>query len=1017
MQDAHIYEHRIRRLIDAVYAKRYSRNTPLAASYIYDQDAPIPYARVRRARFKPIRVGQQWGKLWGSAWFRFEGRVPAACRGREVVALLDIGAEGCVFVDGEPLLGLTDKPANKPYAGKRLVPLFKKAAGGERVAILVEAGANQLFGANAGRQFALKCAELVCPDRRVWRLEMDLRTLQSLMEAQEPNTPRRNKLLYGLNEVANRWDDGRGVDTCLTVTRELLAQPAQASASTAYSIGHAHLDLGWLWPVRETKRKGARTFSTALQLMKEYPEYKFGASQAQLYEWIRQNHPGLYKRVQKAVKARRWECQGAMWAEPDMNIAGGEALVRQCLYGKALFRKDFGVDVTNLWLPDVFGYSAALPQILKKCGVDYFMTQKISWNETNTFPHHTFYWEGIDGTRILTHFLPTNTYNADNMPRALAAADKRFAQNDVSSEFLNLYGIGDGGGGPSRIHVEIGLRQQNLEGAPRFKFSFAEDFFRKIARIPAEKLPVWVGELYLELHRGTYTTQGLMKRYNRQLELRLRDVEFLCALAGLRPKAELDRIWQDTLLHQFHDILPGSSIGWVYRDAHAVSQRHLAALESIRDRALARLHGAPAGGRGSHAVYVVYNTLSWDRTETVRIPAGRGARAVTGAHGATLPAHRCGDELECRVCVPAMGYTTLTLGQTAPNGSDLAPLKASRSVLENAFIRVRLGADGTIVSLFDKQAGRETLAGPANELLLWEDDPRAWDAWDISHYYRETAPAKAKRTAVELEHRSPFSACIKQTLKVGRSVIEQRIGITAGSKCVLIRNTVDWHEAHRMLRVSARPAVQSAEASFEIQYGTLRRPTHANTSWDRARFEVCAHRFVDLSQPDHGFALINDCKYGHYVRGNTLDLTLLRSPKKPDPDADIGRHTFTFGYLPHQGTLVESDVLRVAHALNSPLLVAPAGRAPAQRAKSFYRLEGEHVKIEAVKPAEDGKGIVLRLYETAGSTARVRLHAADGWNRLQETDLLEKPIGKPAGAGRSKTLTFKPFEIRTFVLT
>jgi len=1011
MLDQQIYEQRIRKLIQEVTRQRYGQYEPLSASYIYDQNSPIPYTRALKQKYKPIAIGTQWGKLWGSGWFTFEGTIPVSYKGKKAVALIDVGGEGCVFRDGEPMIGLTNKRARNMLTDKQIVPLADKAQGGESVSLLVEVAANELFGSQGEQQFILNSAHLACLNEDNWQLEMDLQILRSLMRACEEKSPRRNRLLRGLNEIANVWNEGKGVIACLEISRDLLSPKANASSNTVYSIGHAHLDLGWLWPVRETRRKGGRTFATALQMIEEYPDYKFGASQPQLYEWIKKDFPALFKRVKNAVAEKRWECQGAMWVEPDMNVTGGESLVRQCLYGKRFYKTEFGVNVRNLWLPDVFGYSASLPQILKKCGVDFFMTTKISWNETNTFPHHTFMWEGIDGTRILTHFLPTNDYNGSNLPHHLSDAEKRYAQNDISSEFMNLFGVGDGGGGPGRIHIEYGIRQKNVEGSPKFRFAFADQFFKKIDRIPKSMLPLWVGELYLELHRGTYTTQARMKRYNRLLELRLRDVEFLSSLTAFWPKVDLDRIWKNMLLNQFHDILPGSSIDLVYRDAHRDSERHLNTLNGLQDAALKALHGQAA----SSCTYLIYNTLSWDRICQVNLPAQKNLTSVENHQGHSLPVVRNGEYLTCRLQVPAMGYTTVILKETPPVSGK--KLKASVSFLENDVIRVRMDTRGRIVSIFDKEENREALSGPANELMLWEDKPSNWDAWDINHYYRETLPAAPRRVSVRVDACSALEASIIQSFSIGNSSIEQRMSIEAGSKLVRIDNRVNWNEDHKMLRVSAQPAVYANQASFEIQYGTIKRPNHENTSWDRAKFEVPGHRFADLSQEDYGFAVINDCKYGHYVQGNTMDLTLLRSPKAPDRKADIDEHKFIFGYLPHRGRLETSNVLRIAHELNTPVIPWPVKDVPAEPVKSWYRLSDTTIKIEAVKRAENGKGIIIRLYETRGSGAAVRLEAADGWKSLFTATMLEKRENKIAGKGNVVDLRFQPFEIKTLLLT
>jgi alpha-mannosidase len=1095
MENTKIYLRRIKKFHDHVYSLRYSDPEPLVGSYIYDGKNPIPFENVETAKFRPIAPGKSWGKLWGSAWFRFKGAVPDRYSGKEVVALIDTGSEACVFKDGTPWMGLTRKRIGRDEIHiKRRIPLHEAATGGEPVDLLIEAGANGLFGANEpDTEFILRQAELACFDKRIWQFALDVDFLIQIIEALPERSPRRNKLLYGLNQVVNEWREGFGFDTCNRIIRSLYKSKAADSSMTAWSVGHAHLDLGWLWPVRETRRKGGRTFATALRMIEEYPEYKFGASQPQLYAWIKEDYPDLYSQVKQAVVDGTWECQGAMWVEPDMNITGGEALVRQCLYGKRFYQEEFGIDVDHLWLPDVFGYSAALPQILKKSGVDIFMTQKISWNETNTFPHHTFYWQGIDGTRILTHFLPANNYNVNNRVGQLVDAEARFAQSYVQDDFLNLYGTGDGGGGPSRLHIEYGLRAGDVEGVPKFKFAFASDFFKKIAKTNPSTLPVWAGELYLELHRGTYTTQGKMKRLNRKLELALRNTEFLAALAALTdsqtetldtqwidrskttgrpyayPKDRLDTVWKDTLLNQFHDILPGSSIGWVYSDAHRLSEKNLGVLSEILSEALEGIHGPKPeskarskGTRGSRSEiqhgterhhFIVYNTLSWDRHTHLELPLSDNPLSGTDidsewvlrdGEGRLLPMIRNGSMLETQAILPSMGYTVLSLepfsetNDTAGTTSETkyASVKQTKRtlVLENEWIRVTISAiDGTIDSIFDKRHDRESLAGAANRLMLWEDIPYSWDAWDISSYYRQTTPSQAVLQDQRVEIDSSLHVAVRQRLTVGNSEIRQTIHLYHNSPQIVLRNTVDWHEDNKMLRVQAETCISSPEATYEIQYGTVRRPTHENTSWDAAKFEVAGHRFADLSQVDYGFAVLNDCKYGHYIRDNIVDLTLLRSPKKPDPDADMGTHEFVFAYLPHQGGFTDSDVLEQAHELNSPPIVRPITTPPAKSYLSYFSVfedgnagaggigeqpDGElsSVKIEVVKAPEDGDGMIVRLYEAVGRTARIRLSSGLEWNSVTEVDLLERPMRKPFKKGLDTVLKFSPYEIRTFRL-
>lgn len=1028
---------RIRAFHKRISPYRYTKSIKLEASFIYNGEKPIPYKQALSGDYKTIQTGEKWGDLWGSAWFRFEGTVPGNFAGREVMALIDVDGEAAVFEGSDPVMGLTYKPEEKQIHVKRRVPLFREAAGGEKVALLVEAGANTLFGNSSPAggvpddkdAYILKQAEIVCFNRDIWELALDIEVLLGLAESVPSTSPRYRKILSGLNRTANIWREGEGLKECRRITRELLDRRAHASAMTAWSVGHAHMDLAWLWPVRETRRKAGRTFSTALKLMEEYPAYCFGASQPQLYQWVKEDYPGLYSRIGEAVKKGNWECQGAMWVEPDMNLTGGESLVRQCLYGKAFFREEFGVDVTNLWLPDVFGYSAALPQILKKCGVDSFVTQKISWNDTNRFPWHTFHWEGIDGTLLLSHFLPTNTYNCSNEPRKLAAAENRFSQSDTQDDFLNLYGVGDGGGGPSRKHIEFARRMADTEGVPKVKMAVADEFFGKVGRTPAEELPIWSGELYLEFHRGTYTSQALIKKYNRRLELLLRDVEFLSVLGKRDNGKVLEKYWKNTLLNQFHDILPGTSIGQVYLDAHTLAEQTLEGLETEKEIALAELFG-PENLKTSLSSgefgYILINTLSWERCEIIRLPLPEEKSfTLTGPQGKAIPWKRSGKMMEFPALIPSMGYTTISVTPTVTDikeESSETPACHIREtsdgglMMENPFLDVKISEEGTIDSIFDKEEKREILSGPTNRLLLWEDRPYSYEAWEISHYYRETTPEQARLTKRKICRDTPFGTALSLSFRIGDSIIDQILTLDRTSRMIRIDSTVDWRETRKMLRVEAETTLRAREASYEIQFGTVKRPTHKNSSWDQAMFEVPAQRFADLSRPDYGLAVVNDCKYGYSIRENIIDLALLRSPKAPDPEADMRVHTFSYGYYPHKGDLNHSDVLQRAHDFNSSLTVVPAGQLPAEREKSFYSVTGNQVKIETVKKAESGKGIILRLYETAGTNARIELHSHTAWERIDETDLLENITVNIAGRDLKTQLEFKPFEIRTFLL-
>ena len=792
----------------------------------------------------------------------------------------------------------------------------------------------------------------------------------------------------------------------------MLNYRANNSSPTAYSIGHAHLDLAWLWPIRETRRKAGRTFSTALRLLETYPQYKFGASQAQLFQWVKEDYPQLYSQMKKAINEKKWEIQGAMWVEPDMNIPTGESLIRQCLYGKKFWKEEFGLDIKNLWLPDVFGYSAALPQILKKCNIDVFMTQKISWNETNEFPFNTFYWEGIDGTEILTHFLPTNDYNLANMPSQLIAAANRYKENYISDEFLNLYGIGDGGGGPSREHIEMGIRQQDLEGVPKFKFAFARDFFKKIKKIPQDNLPKWKGELYLELHRGTYTTQALMKKYNRKLELKLRDLEFFNAVFKCDYQNQLEKIWKDTLLNQFHDILPGSSINQVYKDAHSLSKQNLKLLDKIENE-LQNTQKIEIKSNNKNIIRF-FNTQPWERKEIFKIPAESGTYTITDANDKIKTRSTINGLLEFSVKIPSLGFNHIKVESTQSLANNEPIYANSVNKLQNNLLTVSLDSNGVITSIFDKTENREVLSGRANLFELWEDEPNNWGAWDINHFYRETEPRKAKLLESAITYHSDLSTTLFQNFSINNSNIKQEISLQHNSKLIKIKNTVDWQEVHKMLRVSAEPNIHASKSSTEIQFGVLERNNHDNTSWDSAKFEIVGHRFADLSQPDYGFSVLNNCKYGYHVQGKTIDLNLLRSPKDTDKQADLHTHTFTFSYLPHKNELSKSKVIREAHNLNSDIYLSKLENEPKIISKSFLKLDKNDVKIETIKEAEDKNGIIIRLYELYGQTTEVELELGLSNRGISETDMLEKDFLILSEKETDKIkLQFSPFEIRT----
>ncbi|GCE09090.1 alpha-mannosidase [Dictyobacter aurantiacus] len=972
--------------------------TPLAElhSEAWITPEPVPFAERQSGRHATIALGQSWGKLWDCAWFHFTGQVPEQAAGQAVVLLIDLSGEACVVdANGDPVQGLTTVSSEFDYSlgrpGKHVFPLTDCAQGGENIDLWADAGCNDLFGRYQDSG-TLKEAHVALLHEELYHLYYDFEVLHELMTKLSPDSARQQRILFALSKA-----DGELVEYTpeeASRARAILAPELAKSGGTPSlrlsAIGHAHIDLAWLWPIRETIRKGARTFSTALALLDRYPEYIFGASQPQLYQWMKDYYPQLFQRIAPKVAEGRWETQGAMWVEPDTNISGGEALVRQIIYGKRFFREEFGTEPKMLWLPDVFGYSGALPQILKKADIDYFLTIKLSWNTYNVFPHHTFYWQGIDGSRVLAHMPPEGTYNSSAAPRALLAAEKNFADKAISEYSTLLFGIGDGGGGPGVEHLERLAREKNLAGLPPVKQEPIETFFERIAS-DTEDYQTWVGELYLEKHQGTYTTQARNKRFNRTLELALRELEFAAVLAARTPgytypTRQLDAIWKEVLLYQFHDILPGSSITRVYDESLARYEELSNQVQDLTRQARATLLTQP----GTTEAITLFNSLSWERQQWLRVEGEW-----------------------YHVTVPALGYVSLEQACGGNMEDTRGQLEVSANMLQNDTLRVQFAPDGSIQSIFDKVLQREVLESGAygNRLALYHDEG---DAWDFPIQYDEQMPHHFKLEEMSVRVNGP-QAIAEQHYSFGKSTLRQRIILTAGSPRLDFVTHVNWQESHTMLRTSFLLAVNASEATCDIQFGSIKRPTHRNTSWDMARYEICAHKWIDLSQWDSGVALLNDCKYGHKVTQNTLDLNLLRSPSYPDPVADRAEHDFTYALYPHAGNHITGNVVRAGYELNVPIqYVQGEPQQGSSSVTSFAQLAAENVIIETMKKAEDGDDIIIRLYEASGSTTRTTLTINAPIKTASSTNLLEVvETTLPVQDNTTIELNFNPFEIVT----
>ncbi|MFC9627748.1 alpha-mannosidase [Streptomyces mirabilis] len=986
----------------------YAASVPFEVEAWQAPGEPVPFEEAAAAPYKPFAMDTPWGPPWGTTWFRMRGSVPADWTGKRVEAVFDLGfvgdwpgnqAEALVHLpDGVPLKAVN--PQNQ------YVPIAHPATGGEEIHYLVEAASNPDILANdfagptplgdrltAGDKplYTFKRADIAILDENVWHLDLDVQVLRELMLELGELDPRRHEIMIALDQAMDALDldDISGTAAAArAVLAPTLAKPAHASAHTLSAAGHAHIDSAWLWPIRETKRKTSRTFSNVTALAEEYEELVFACSQAQQYEWVRDNYPHVWARIKKAVADGNWAPVGGMWVEADGNLPGGEALARQLIHGKRFFIEHFGIETKGVWLPDSFGYNAAYPQLAKLAGNDWFLTQKLSWNQTNKLPHHSFWWEGLDGTRIFTHFPPVDTYNAEFSGKEMAHAVRNYQDKGRGTTSLAPFGHGDGGGGPTREMMERARRLASLEGSAKVRVEHPDAFFATAREeIPGDQ--VWSGELYLELHRATYTSQARTKQGNRRSEHRMREAELWATTAALNapgysyPYEKLDRLWKTVLLHQFHDILPGSSIAWVHREAEAEYARVAKEVEAITAEAVAAL------GTGETRVF---NTSPVDRAEVVRTSVGIPMYAE----------------------VPANGSALLDAGEPPQ------PVSVDGRVLDNGLVRVELAEDGTLASVRDLTADREVLADKGNLLRLHSDLPNYWDAWDIDKHYKNRYTDLLDAESVTVVEDGPLLGALKVERAFGKgSRIVQTITVRAGSRRIDVETEIDWHEAEKILKAAFPVDIRAPHSSAEIQFGHVQRPTHTNTSWESARFEVYGHRWVHIAEPGYGVAVINDSTYGHDVSRTvredggtttTVRLSLVRAPRVPDPEADQGKHRFTYALLP--GASIE-DAIAEGYALNLPLRVADS----AGPAEPVVSVDGEGVTVEAVKLADDASGdVVVRLYESRGGRGTGTLRTGFPLAGAQVTDLLERPLTTVDTDGNEVAVALRPFEVRTLRL-
>lgn len=900
-----------------------------------------------------------------------------------------------------------------------------------------------------------KYADLVWIDRDVESLYWDAHVLLDTIKNLSAHSPERGRYLWALNEAFQRvnWlappdqafqDSVRAARAVLqeTVFDQSTDSTGFAPRPTIHAVGHAHIDVAWLWPLKVTRGKAERTFTTALALMEQYPAYIFTQSQPQLYKMVQQDNPALFERIKAAIKAGRWNATGGAWVEPDTNLPSGEALIRQFLYGMRYFQQELGVRPEVLWLPDVFGYSAALPQIMKLVGIKYFFTSKLSWNQYARMPFETFWWEGLDGSRVLTHLATTEedfttpplnlrrtTYNANLTPEEMFTTWERYQQKDANHHLVVAYGMGDGGGGPNRDMLERCARMDNLAGLPQVRPSTAEEFFHVLEQTIPDDLPHWVGELYFQLHRGTFTSQARTKRHNRKTEVMLHDAEALASTAFLLkrayPQTAINEAWETVLLNQFHDILPGSSITPVYDDAEADYAAAQDRLEDVIDSSLETI--------AQHIRYdvddegiAVFNTLSSTLGGPVEITLpGSGPVEIAGPTGRQKPFQWVDEDARHALFMPSSvaayghkAYAVRPASQTSPIEPE-NPVVALPDRLENGLLRADFDDQGQLIRLYDLEHLRDVLAPNTigNQLWAYVDRPHAWDAWEVEVYVQDQG-WQLVPSAVELVESGSLRATLQVTYRFNTSEIVQRISMLAGQRLLTFETDVDWHEQHILLRAHFPLNIRAMNATYEVQFGTVERPTHTNTAWDVAQHEVPAQQWADLSEGDYGVSLLNDSKYGYSAQGNILTMSLLRAPTHPDPVADQGQHIFTYVLYPHTGDW-RHGTLAQARRLNHPLRVqaVPGGGTWLPVDFGLVKCQTPGVMIDTIKKAEDSDALIVRVYEAHGGRKTASLEFATPLELVEEVNALEESLGPIDAVVDTLRFNLSPYQIRSFRVT
>ncbi|WP_238883883.1 alpha-mannosidase [Clostridium sp. YIM B02551] len=1040
---------RIEKILKELQARIYNKRTRIEEVYIKEGDFKS-YEEAEASNEPWVKFGEYdvWGDKYKRFWFKAEFNIPKELENEYVVLELTTGKEGqwdainpqfLSYLNGNIVQGLD--------TNHREIIVSKNAK--ERESFRADFhGYGGMNDGKANFNVYIKSFNEVI-EKLFYDIKVSLEVAKLLKEEDKKRVDILNHLIKALEILDLRKPYSENYYKSINEAIEYLkvnfyeGECGKINEGTVVCLGHTHLDVAWLWDLKQTREKAVRSFSTALSIMKEYPDYTFMASQPILYKFVKEEAPEIYAEIKERIKEGRWEAEGAMYLEADCNLTSGESLVRQLLHGKKFFREEFGVDNKILWLPDVFGYSAALPQILKGFGIDYFVTSKISWNEYNRLPYDTFMWEGLDGTEILSYFITANDYEkvisgvhrtiyeATINPSQIKGSYERYKPKQMNDEVIISYGYGDGGGGPTKDMLENYSRlNKGIPGSPKTTTKFALDYFKDLEKRVEDykRLPKWKGELYLEFHRGTYTTIAKNKKYNRMSEYLYQDLELFSSIAKTvddnfkYDKKRINDNWELILLNQFHDIIPGTSIKEVYDESW---RQYESVLENGKDLLNNALKAISSKINLKEKALVVFNQLSFERNEYIELPKELKGKTLVYGDGAEVLVQNISDSKDIAYVtnIPAKGYKVLYINDVAEKAQIENVVKVEKInggfIIENKFLKVSIDLRGELTSVYDKRADREVIKEGAkgNSLVIYEDKPHnPWEAWDTDIYYREKSWEITEIIAIEVISKGPLKATLRIEKKYEDSTIEQFISLYHDSPRIDFETKVNWREEHVLLRANFPVNIKGNRASFDIQYGNIERDTHFNTSWDIAKFEVCAHKWGDISEYGYGVALLNDCKYGYSVKDGVLSLTLLKSPKWPNPEADMGYHEFTYSLYPHEGRWQEGKVQEEAYKLNlKPYVIVEESHTGVLEDKiSFIKVDAENVIVEVIKEKEVGNETIVRVFESFNKRTNVKLSSFIKPKRVWEVNLEEKEIRELEINENEVEFIINPYEIKTF---